>query len=169
MTNSDGHDGPYAAPVKLALRRVPPEWIDYNGHMNVAYYTMATDQAIDIFLEQELGMGEAYAARVNQGPYSLQNNACYIAELLEGAGFTVEVQLIDHDEKRMHLYLELKNEAGHVAATTECLLMNVDHITRRSAPYESTIAKRLQTMQSSHNALPRPKGLGAVVGIRRKG
>jgi len=45
----------------------------------------------------------------------------------------------------------------------------VDHTTRRSKPYAGWITKRLQTMQESHNNLPRPKGLGAVIGIRRKG
>ena len=28
-----------AAPIRTRARKVPPEWIDYNGHMNVAYYT----------------------------------------------------------------------------------------------------------------------------------
>lgn len=169
MTNLHGHDGPYQAPIVLPMRHVLPAWIDYNGHMNVAFYTMATDQALDLFLDQELGIGAPYVAKVNQGPYSLQNNISYFAEMLEGAGFTVEVRLIDHDEKRLHLYLEMKNEAGELAASCECLLMNVDHGTRRSTPYEDRIKRRLETMQANHDVLPRPKGLGAVVGIRRKG
>ena len=165
----DGHNGPYAAPATLPIQHVQPDWIDYNGHMNVAYYTMAFDNAIDGFLQQELGMGEAHAARVNQGPYSLQNNVSYYAELLEGAGFTVCVQLIDHDAKRMHLWMEMHNEAGELAAACESMLMNVDHSSRRSTPYVGWITKRLATMQENHNTLPRPKGLGAVIGIRRKG
>ncbi len=169
MEPIDGHDGPYSAPVKLAMQHVQPEWIDYNGHMNVAYYTMAFDNAIDAFLMQELGMGEAHAARVNEGPYSLQNNTSYYAELLEGAEFSVSVSLIDHDAKRMHLWMEMYNEAGQLAAACESMLMNVDHSTRRAKPYAGWISKRLHSMQESHNALPRPKGLGAVIGIRRKG
>jgi len=39
---------------------VKPEWIDYNGHMNVAYYVLAFDHAIDDFYGR-LGLGEAYA------------------------------------------------------------------------------------------------------------
>ena len=34
-----------AAPIRTRARRVPAEWIDYNCHMNVAYYTMAFDNA----------------------------------------------------------------------------------------------------------------------------
>ncbi len=169
MNIPTGHDGPYAAPIKLGKKRVLPAWIDYNGHMNVAYYTMAFDSAIDEFLEQELGMGEAYAAQVKQGPYSLQNNISYFAELLEGAEFHIEIRLIDHDAKRMHLYSELLNGAGEVAAICEGMLMNVDHINRRSTPYGAKTQARLARMQADHAALPRPKALGAVIGIRRKG
>jgi len=169
MEPIDGHAGPYDAPVKLPNQHVQPAWIDYNGHMNVAYYTMAFDNAIDAFLQQELGMGERHAARVNEGPYSLQNNISYYAELLEGAGFSIGVSLIDHDAKRMHLWMEMYNEAGQLAAACESMLMNVDHATRRSKPYANWIMERLSTMQENHNTLPRAKGLGSVIGIRRKG
>ena len=41
LNNVKGFDGPYEAPLKLPIRKVLKSWIDYNGHMNVAYYTMA--------------------------------------------------------------------------------------------------------------------------------
>jgi len=169
MSTPIGHDGPYATPVNLPMQHVEPAWIDYNGHMNVAYYTLAFDQAIDKFLEQEFGLGEAHAGRTNVGPYSLQNNVSYFAELLEGAGFYIAVRLVDHDEKRMHLFMEMLNEDGQVAAVSEGMLMNVDHTTRRSTPYEGWVLKRLAQMQADHSKLPVPDGLGAVIGIRRKG
>ena len=168
MSDHAGHNGPYAAPIALAKQTVQPEWIDYNGHMNVAYYTMAFDNAIDMFLEQELGMGEAHAARVKQGPYSLQNNVSYYAELLEGAEYHVTVRLVDHDQKRMHLFMEMINESGELSAVCEGMLMNVDHITRRSTPYAGWIMDRLSTLQENHNTLDKPEGLGAAIGIRRK-
>ena len=34
-------------PFKSKNRKVLKEWIDNNGHMNVAYYTLAFDEAID--------------------------------------------------------------------------------------------------------------------------
>ena len=169
MQSEGGHNGPYDAPVKLAVQKVKPEWIDYNGHMNVAYYTMAFDSGIDRFLEQELGMGEAHAMREQQGPYSLQNNVSYFAEMLEGTPFHVQVRLVDHDAKRMHLYMEIYTEAGDLAAACEGMLMNVDLTTRRSTPYAAWIQERLSRMHADHAALPKPKALGATIGIRRKG
>ena len=53
-----------AAPIRTSTRTVPPEWIDYNGHMNVAYYTMAFDQAADEILEGYLGVGETLAKSI---------------------------------------------------------------------------------------------------------
>ena len=89
MTAFEGHDAPYAAPVDLPPRAVPAEWIDYNGHMNVAYYVMAMDQALDVFLQDELGIGEEHAARVRQVPYALQAHIHYLGEMLEGESFVV--------------------------------------------------------------------------------
>ena len=35
--------------VEGPVEEVLEDWIDYNGHMNVAYYTLAFDRAIDLF------------------------------------------------------------------------------------------------------------------------
>ena len=41
----------FQSPFVTNLKKVLPEWIDYNGHMNVAYYTLAFDDALDDFLD----------------------------------------------------------------------------------------------------------------------
>lgn len=166
----DGHDGPYAAPVRLETRRVPREWIDYNGHMNTGYYTFAFDAAIDAFLQGQIGVGPGFASRQRMGPYTLQNHIHYLGELLEGASFHIACRLIDHDAKRVHVFMELIDESDHsVAATCEQLLMNVDLNLRRSAPYPDWTIARLRRMQAEHATLDRPAQLGAPLGIRRKG
>ena len=170
MTAFEGHDAPYAAPIDLPKREVPAEWIDYNGHMNVAYYVMAIDQALDRFLEDELGIGEMHVARVRQGPYALQSHIHYLDELLEEERFIVSVRLVDCDAKRMHLFVELLNAEGRtLAATCEQMLMNVDLDTRRSTPYPDWAQARMAAMLEAHSTLERPVQLGAPIGIRRKG
>jgi acyl-CoA thioester hydrolase len=164
----EGHDGPYDAPVVIGPRAVPPEWIDYNGHMNVAYYTMAFDQAIDRFLEDELGIGESFVARDRQGPYALQAHIHYMGELLEGDEFSVSILLHDHDAKRMHLVLEMWNsDTGVVSATCEEVLMNVDLETRRSAPYPDWAQARLASMRKGHSFQPRPQQMGRPIGLMK--
>lgn len=168
MSAIEGHNGPYVTPITVRSRLVPPEWIDYNGHMNVAYYVMAMDDAIDVFLDEELGIGEAHTSRTRQGPYALQSHIQYLDELLEGDSFSVTIRMIDYDAKRMHLFVEVLKD-GALAATCEQMLMNVDLKNRRSTPYPNWAQARMATMQQAHEALPRPTQLGAPIGIRRKG
>ena len=96
------------APLCSTPRRVPPEWIDYNGHMNVAYYTLAFDQALDEILEP-LGIGEGLARDGRMGPMALQCQIHHLSELLEGTEFCCEFQLLDADAKRTHKFLRMIN------------------------------------------------------------
>ena len=43
----------------LPALTVLPEWIDYNGHMNVSYYVLAFDRGVDAFMEL-IGISPAY-------------------------------------------------------------------------------------------------------------
>ena len=40
----------------------------YNGHMNVAYYTLAFDKALDDFLENNLEIGPIYVKKEKKDP-----------------------------------------------------------------------------------------------------
>lgn len=169
MVGVEGHDGPYAAPIRIGPRVVSKDWIDFNGHMNVAYFVLAFDQAMDGFMQDQLGIGENHAARTRQGPYALQNHLHYLSEMLEGQEFTIDFRLIDHDEKRIHVFIEMRNMAGKLAATSEAIMMNVDLEKRRSTPYMPWVKLRLEAMQKAHSVLERPAQLGLDIGLRRKG
>ena len=45
------------------VQNVKKEWIDYNGHMNVAYYTLAFDNSLDDFLETILEIGPTFVKK----------------------------------------------------------------------------------------------------------
>lgn len=163
-----GAEPPYAAPLILRGGTVLGDWIDYNGHMNVAYYTLAFDRAIDQMLEEVLGVGESFVSAARQGPYALQSRVHYLGELLEGAAFDFTCRLVDCDAKRLHLFLELRDGDGAVAATCEQLLMNVDLVARRSVPYPAWAQARMAALCQAHGALDRPDQLGQPLHIRRR-
>lgn len=156
--------------LRTRRQTVQAEWIDYNGHMNVAYYTMAIDVAFDDLLEDWLGIGESFVARSRLGPMSLQAQIFYIAEMVEGQAFHVDVQMIDHDAKRLHFYAEIRIEGDEVlAAAYEGLSICVDLEARRTAAYPDWAQGRMAAMKAAQAGLPRPERLGRPIGIRRKG
>ena len=158
-----------AAPIRTRARKVPPEWIDYNGHMNVAYYTMAFDNAFDEILEERLGIGESLAREGRMGPMALQTQIHYLGELLEGSEIACDFQIIDADPKRIHFFITMVNLAtGETAATYESLTMNVDLEARRSAPYPDRAQERIERLLALHATLARPPLAGNPLGIRRK-
>ena len=156
-----------ARPLSSTRRRVLPEWIDYNGHMNVAYYMLAIDQAMDDIFD-ELGIGVRLVRERGMGPMALVNQIHYLDELLEGQEFRCDLQLLDADHKRIHYFVTMHHlSKGTVAATLEGLSINVDLKMRRSTPYPDEIRQRIEALSAAHTTLPRPPQAGATIGIRR--
>ncbi|MCE8553598.1 thioesterase family protein [Ruegeria pomeroyi] len=167
-TPQSGHDGPYPAPVEVLGFTVRPEWIDYNGHMNVGYYGVAFDQALDVMLEEQLGLGKTYVETAGAGPYILQSHVQFRRELLEGEAFHLRFRLLDHDAKRLIYFGEMyADRDGVLCATQEALIMNVSQETGRGATFPDWARARLARMLADHRALPLHPAVGAALGLRR--
>ena len=152
----------------LHRETVQSDWIDYNGHMNVAYYVLAFDHAVDAFLDL-LDMGEAYRRRTDFSTYVLEAHVNYLQEVKEGNPLKFSLRLLDHDPKRLHYFMEMHHaDKGYLAATSEQLSLHVDLSGPRAAPMPQGVLERLGQIQSAHDALPRPERAGRVIGIRRK-
>ncbi|MEM7668834.1 MAG: thioesterase family protein, partial [Pseudomonadota bacterium] len=149
---------------------VRQDWIDYNGHMNVAYYTMAFDRALDEIFDDWLGVGADQAKELRMGPMALQSQIHYLDELKLGDTFACDFQILDADPKKIHFFTTMINlVSGAEAATYESLSMNVDLDARRSAPYPAPARARIEALLAAQADLPRPARAGARIGIRRKG
>lgn len=157
-----------AAPFRTSTFKVKPEWIDYNGHMNVAYYVMAIDHALDEAFDA-MGIGIESVQKHRMGPMALVNQIHYLDELMEGQEFACDVQILDADHKRIHSFTTMHHLAkGTVAATYESLSMNVDLEARRSANYPPEMAAKVMAMKEAHAGLPKPDLAGSTIGIRRR-
>ncbi len=168
-TAAEGHDGPYPAPVEVRGFEVRPEWIDYNGHMNVGFYGVAFDLALEEVMVRQLGLGEVQVKAAGQGPYMLQSHLHFLREIREGERFYFQFVLLDSDEKRGHYFARMLSEADdQVCATQEGLFMNVSHETGRSAPYPDWAVARLARMVADHEGLQADPQIGRPIGIRRK-
>jgi len=150
-------------------RRVQTDWIDYNGHMNLAYYVLAFDQDVDLFLDRELGVGPSLASAHNQGPFVLQNHVHYLDELLLTDRFYCRFLLLGADSKRLHLAGVMHRESDDApVCVMEQVLINVDHETRRSKPYPDDIQIRIAALVQSHESLERPPQIGRPIGLTRR-
>ena len=157
----------FGAPIDSHRETVRPEWIDYNGHMNVAYYVLAFDHATDVLFDA-LGLGESYREATDHSTFSLQIQVTYLRELQLDAPLRVTTQLVDHDAKRLHYFHEMFHaEEGYRAATCECLSIHVDLAARRSAPLPGDVQAQLAAVMAAHAELPRPREVGSVIAIRR--
>ena len=83
--------------------RVIPEWIDVNGHMNVAYYLTAFDLAVDKQWIQ-LGITQEYIEVEHFSTFSVECHITYQQELKLDDEFQIESSILAYDEKRIHLF-----------------------------------------------------------------
>ena len=146
---------------------VAPEWIDYNGHMNVAYYVLAFDRATDLLLDH-LGLGEAYRRASNHSLFVLEAHVTYARELRAGDRFEIATRLIDADRKRLHLFHTMTvGETAVQAATIEVMALHVDLAGPRAAPLPDGPYAKIEALLAAHRQLPAPPELGRKIGIRR--
>ena len=119
--------------LRLHTETVRPEWIDYNGHMNVAYYVLAFDHATDRLLDQP-GSASPMWRRRTVG-FVLEMHVTYEREVTEGDPLTFTTRILDVDAKRVHLFHAMHHGTeGWLAATNELVLMHIDLEARRSCP-----------------------------------
>ena len=155
-------------PLSLYTDTVPSEWIDFNGHMNVAYYVLAFDRATDALMDF-LGMGQAYRERDNCSAFVVETHVNYQRELVAGDPMRIITQLLGFDSKRIHYFHRLLHaRKGFVAATSELMVIHVDLGERRSTPMPLPVLERLGAVMAAHMQLPRPPQSGRVIGVRAK-
>jgi len=156
-----------ASPLTLHRERVQNGWIDYNGHMNLAYYMLAFDHATDAFFDY-VGLGEKYMAANNASTFTLEAHITYDREMMAGAEMRFETQLLEHDSKRLHyMHFMYHAEEGYLASTNELISLHVSMDTRRSAPMPEDVLVRLDQIAAAHGKLSRPKQAGRVISIVR--
>ena len=141
-------------------------WVDYNGHMNVAYYVLVFDHGTGAFFEL-LDMGPDYRVQTKSSDFVVESHICYIREVVEGDPLQVASILLMHDNKRMHLFHHMYNgETGQLCATIELMVIHVDMISRRSALFPEKTFLKLQTYMIDQAAFSYPEQVGSLIGIR---
>lgn len=156
------------APFVSSIMRLEPQWIDYNGHLNVAYYNVLFDRAVDEFYEL-IGLGPAYLERTGHSTMVVEAHVRYLRELKLDDPVRVTVQLLDYDAKRMHLFEELRHATENwISATSENMTLSVNMAAKKVAPFHDSVLRLLEPVKTAHAALPMPGGGGRSVGMSAK-
>ncbi len=147
---------------------VKPEWLDLNGHMNVAFYLRAVDDGSNAFFDA-IGLGWAYTEAGTGSIFVTSCNMDFRRELFAGDALLVTTQLLAWSPKLIHCYAEVFNtQENYLAATCESIYMHIAFATRRSAPMPAPAQQQLVRIQRAHTArLARPASLNRPLEIRR--
>ena len=158
---------PLPAPFVSKVMEIEKEWIDYNGHLNMAYYNVLFDRASDDAFEL-MGLGPSYARERKLTIYTAEVHICYVQELHLGDQVKVSFQLLDSDQKRLRAYQEIRHVDGWLAATSETLSLHIDMAGPKVAAFPDDIAEKIAALQAAHAALPHPARAGRSIEIKRK-
>ena len=148
------------APYEHSGGEVRPEWIDYNGHMNLAYYIVLFDQGTDALFDA-LDLGLDYRRNRHLGTFVAETHTRYERELLVGERVRVTVQLLAVDDKRLHIAHEMfRLRDGLRSATLESMFLHVNLIERRVVPMPPDLKERVDAAFAAHSSLPQPDWVG---------
>lgn len=155
----------FSAPFVSSLMQVEPQWIDYNGHLNMAFYNVLFDRAGDEAYKL-IGIGVDYLKEHNHSTFTAEVHIRYLREIHEGDPVRVTFQLLDYDAKRIHFFQELLHATeGWVSATSENMTLHVDMTAKKVAPFPPSVMDALARMKAAHASLPRPEGAGRRVAM----
>jgi acyl-CoA thioester hydrolase len=144
---------------------VLPQWIDLNGHMNLAYYTVLFDCATDLLFDA-IGIGKEYKQTTNHGTFVVETHNCYERELLVGEEVRVASQILGADAKRLHLAHEMfKLPNGQRSATQELMFLSIDLAHRRVVPFLPDARRRVAAAAAAHANIPKPEWIGRHVAL----
>ena len=122
--------------VHISDQTIKKEWIDYNNHMNMAYYVLVFDEVWEIIL-QKFKMGEISAKTSNMSTMVVETHTTYNSEVKLGDKVEINLTFFDHDKKRLHYKMEMiEKSSKKLSATLEMISLYIDLNHRKVAEFE---------------------------------
>lgn len=148
-----------ARPLRLHEVRVPPEWVDYNGHMHESRYLQVFGDAADA-LFRFVGIDGEYLT-AGGSYYTVETHLSLLRQVMAEERLHVTTQLLGHDSKRLHAFHSLcRSNDGVLLATAEQMYLHVDTTAGRAGAAADVVLARVARIAEAHAALPRPERAG---------
>ena len=152
-------------PLRVPTRSVPPAWVDYNGHVHESRYVELFADATDALLGA-VGVDAGYLADGGSF-FTVETHLSHLRQLEAGDRVYVTTQVLDSDDKRLHVFHVLLREGeADPLATAEQMLLHVDTGSGRAAASREPVRALVAGLTERHSALPSPERAGRSIGVR---
>jgi len=139
---------------------VLPEWIDVNNHMNVAYYVLAFDSAVDTLWEN-FGITHDHVSATGSSTFAVESHITWQREMAVAEPYVITSQLLAYDDKRIHQFMRMYHaEKRYLASTAEWLNLHVDLSVRRVTPWPDPIREHIAAFADSQRTAGWPPEAG---------
>ena len=129
-------------PIKVSQGKVKEDWIDYNGHMNMAYYVQCFEESSDFLLEH-MDLGYRYAIEEQKGVFVIKCEINYRKEINLDENFIISLEELVCKGKKLIVGLKMLNENNETIADYKILNLNVDLETKKSSTFSPKIIAQL--------------------------
>lgn len=144
---------------------IPPDWVDYNGHLRDAFYLLIFSYAVDGLMD-EIGLDAQRRERTGLTLFTLEAHINYLHEVKLGAVMEARIQIMAMDRKRLQLYLTLHPEGeAKVMAASEQMLLQVNLEGPKSAPFSETTMAALEAITAAQHDWPAPEYAGCKIAL----
>jgi acyl-CoA thioester hydrolase len=140
-------------PLWLHQAKVLPQWVDYNGHMNEAYYILIFGDATDAFYDH-VGFDATFREAHSVSAYTLESHISYLIETHEGESLRVATQVLGYDRKRVRLNHCMVRGGTEIVAVIELLALHVDKAALKASPFHPAPMARIAAIGDAHAVLP---------------
>ena len=129
-------------PIKISKGTVKEDWIDYNGHMNMAYYVQCFEESSDFLLEQ-MDLGYRYAIEERKGVFVIKCEINYRKEINLYENFIISLEELVCKGKKLIVGLRMLNANNETIADYKILNLNVDLETKKSSAFSTKTISQL--------------------------
>ena len=147
---------------------VRPDWVDYNKHLNDAFYLVIFSHATDHMMDQ-IGLDAAGRERSKHSLFTAELHLNYLKEVKVGVEVRVETTFLGHDAKRLHIFHTMYVGDGiEPVATNEQMQLSMDMTGPKVSPFQPDVLAAIETIAAEHAKLPRPAQAGRAIALPPK-
>ena len=150
---------------ELTRIKVPREWEDMNGHVNVQYHLTMYNECTEPLLEL-LGIDKDWVHQSRVGLFDFEHHIWYQNEVHVGDEVGLYARFMVRNAKRLHGTVMLLNVTRDaIASVIEYVCGAADLDARRTVAWPESLAARLDALIAEHEALSWPGPTSGAISV----